>query len=62
MASPAEDYRIIAASCLRLAKSMAHGNRRRFEQIAEQWLELAEQQGEQQSGSQSNDTGETLAA
>jgi hypothetical protein len=58
MPSPAEDYRIIAASCLRLAKSMGHDNQRRFEQIAEQWLELAEQQ----PGSQSNDTAGTLAA
>jgi hypothetical protein len=62
MASPAEDYRINAASCLRLAKSMGHINRRRFEQIAELWLQLAEQEGEQKSRGQSNDTAGTLAA
>jgi hypothetical protein len=62
MASPAERYRINAASCLRLAKSTDHDNRRRFEQIAELWLELAEQEGEQNSGSQSNHTARTLAA
>jgi hypothetical protein len=39
----AEDYRINAAACLRLAKTMNENNKRRLEQIARQWLDLAQE-------------------
>jgi hypothetical protein len=47
MDTPAQVYRQNAAACLRIAKTMDRENRRRFEQIAQQWLELAQQQKEE---------------
>jgi hypothetical protein len=43
----AEEYRINAATCLRLAKTMDEDNKRRFEQIAQEWLTLAKEEEEQ---------------
>jgi hypothetical protein len=41
--SATEDYRINAAACLRMANTTPHGvNKKWFEQIAEQWLRMAE--------------------
>src|SRR5580700_6039617 len=43
MLSPAEDYRLNAEACLRMAETTPQGvNKRWFEQIAEQWLRMAE--------------------
>jgi hypothetical protein len=44
---PSLVYRQNAAACFRIAKTMDRENRRRFEQIAQQWLELDEQQREE---------------
>jgi hypothetical protein len=41
MATPIENYRINAANCLRLARTMDADNKQRLEQIARQWLEMA---------------------
>jgi hypothetical protein len=38
--TPAEEYRINAATCLRLAKTMDENNKKRLEQIAQDWLKL----------------------
>ena len=43
MLSPTEDYRLNAEACLRMAETTPQGvNKRWFEQIAEQWLRMAE--------------------
>jgi hypothetical protein len=43
MPSPTEDYWFNAEACLRMAKTTPRGvNKRWFEQIAEQWLRMAE--------------------
>ena len=49
MNTSAQEYRINAATCLRLSKTMDDDNKRRLEEIARRWLELAEQeeQGDQ---------------
>jgi hypothetical protein len=47
MDTPAQVYRQNAAGCLRIAKTMDRENRRRFEHIAQQWLELAQKQKEE---------------
>ena len=41
MARAAQEYRNKAATCLRLSKTMDDNNRRRLEDIARRWLELA---------------------
>ncbi len=43
----AEEYRINAATCLRLAEMMDGQNKLRFEQIARQWLDLAKAEEEE---------------
>jgi hypothetical protein len=49
MATAAQEYRNRAATCLRLSKTMDDENRRRLEDIARRWLDLAaeEEQGNQ---------------
>lgn len=49
MATAAQEYRNNAAACLRLSKTMNDDNKRRLEEIAQRWLELAkqEEQGDQ---------------
>jgi hypothetical protein len=43
MLFPTEDYRLNAEACLRMAETTPQGvNKRWFEQIAEQWLRMAE--------------------
>jgi hypothetical protein len=42
-----EEYRINAATCLRLAKTMNDDNKRRLEQIARDWLALAQEEERQ---------------
>jgi hypothetical protein len=43
MPSATEDYRLNAAVCLRMANTTPQGvNKKWFEQIAEQWLRMAE--------------------
>jgi hypothetical protein len=44
MDTSAQEYRINAATCLRLSKTMDEDNKRRLEEIARQWLELADQE------------------
>jgi len=44
MDTSAQEYRINAATCLRLSKTMDEDNKRRLEEIAQRWLELAEQE------------------
>jgi hypothetical protein len=43
----AEEYRLNAATCLRLAKTMDDDNKRRLEDIAQQWLDLAKEEERQ---------------
>jgi hypothetical protein len=47
MTNHAEDYRLNAATCLRLAKTMDDDNKRRLEDIAQQWLALAQEEERQ---------------
>jgi hypothetical protein len=43
MTSSTEDYRLNAEACLRMAETTPQGvNKRWFEQVAEQWLRMAE--------------------
>jgi hypothetical protein len=44
MATAAQEYRNQAATCLLLSKTMDEDNKQRLEDIARQWLELAEQE------------------
>jgi hypothetical protein len=39
-----EEYRINAAACLRLAKTMDEDNKRRLVDLAQQWLDLAKEE------------------
>jgi hypothetical protein len=41
MVTAAQEYRNKAAACLQLSKTMNDDNRRRLEDIARRWLELA---------------------
>ena len=41
MVTHAEEYRMNAAACQRLAKTMDKDNKRRLWEIAQQWLDLA---------------------
>ena len=41
MATHAEEYRMNAAACRRLANTMDQDNKRRLQEIAQQWLDLA---------------------
>jgi hypothetical protein len=41
MISAAQEYRNKAAACLQLSRTMDDDNRRRLEDIARRWLELA---------------------
>jgi hypothetical protein len=43
MISAAQEYRNKAAACLQLSKIMNDDNRRRLEDIARRWLELAKE-------------------
>jgi hypothetical protein len=43
----AEDYRINAATCLRIAKTMDEKNKLRLEDIAQQWFKLAKEEERQ---------------
>jgi hypothetical protein len=43
MATATQEYRYKAATCLRLSKTMDDDNRRRLEDIARLWLELAKE-------------------
>jgi hypothetical protein len=43
MVTPAQEYRKKAAACLQLSKTMNDDNRRRLEDIARRWLELAKE-------------------
>jgi hypothetical protein len=45
--TPAEEYRFNAATCSRLAKTMDDDNKRRLENIAQQWLDLAKEEERQ---------------
>jgi hypothetical protein len=45
--TPTEEYRFNAATCLRLAKTMDDDNKRRLEDIAQQWLDLAKEEERQ---------------
>jgi hypothetical protein len=48
MPSAPEDYRLNAKACLRMANTTPQGiNKAWFEQIAEQWLRMAEASEEQ---------------
>jgi hypothetical protein len=44
MISAAQEYRNKAATCLQLSKTMDDDNRRRLEDIARRWLELAKEE------------------
>jgi hypothetical protein len=41
MVTHAEEYRMNAAACQRLAKTMDKDNKLRLQEIAQQWLDLA---------------------
>jgi hypothetical protein len=43
MGTAAQEYRNKAAACLQLSKTMNDDNRRRLEDIARRWLELAKE-------------------
>jgi hypothetical protein len=43
MISAAQEYRNKAAACLQLSRTMDDDNRRRLEDIARRWLELAKE-------------------
>jgi hypothetical protein len=43
MVTAAQEYRNKAAACLQLSKTMSDDNRRRLEDIARRWLELAKE-------------------
>jgi hypothetical protein len=43
MTTTAQEYRTKAATCLELSKTMDDDNRRRLEDIARRWLELAKE-------------------
>jgi hypothetical protein len=43
MATATQEYRNKAATCLQLSKTMDDDNRRRLEDIARRWLELAKE-------------------
>jgi hypothetical protein len=44
MRNHAEEYRVNAATCLRLAKTMDDDSKRRLVDLAGQWLELAKKE------------------
>jgi hypothetical protein len=44
MATRAEEYRTNAAVCLRLAGTMDEANKQRLVDIAQQWLDLAQEE------------------
>jgi hypothetical protein len=44
MVTAAQEYRNKAAVCLQLSKTMNDDNRRRLEDIARRWLELAKEE------------------
>jgi hypothetical protein len=43
MVTATQEYRNKAAACLQLSKTMNDDNRRRLEDIARRWLELAKE-------------------
>jgi hypothetical protein len=55
MPSAPEDYRLNAKACLRMANTTPQGiNKTWFEQLAEQWLRMAEASEEQAARSSSH--------
>jgi hypothetical protein len=44
MRNQTDEYRINAATCLRLARTMDDDNKRRLVDLAQQWLDLAKEE------------------